>query len=75
MSRLNGVKTAALIGGAAVVGSGTASAGDGNLILCPTSDNTFYCQFVRGFNIFKMVLFIITVFIALYIAWITYRKM
>lgn len=33
---------------------------------CPASDQSFYCQFVRWFNMFKMVIFIIVFLVVLY---------
>lgn len=54
-------------GAAAGLGSALGNAGGMTLTTCTQGDNSFYCQFVRGFNIFKMVLFIIGVLIILYV--------
>lgn len=59
----------AVLGGAAV-GAMTASAG-GNPE-CKAGDNSFYCNFVRGFNIFKMILFVVVILI---VAFFIYKMM
>ena len=33
----------------------------------PPEDKSFYCKFVKGFNIFKMILFIIVVIVIVYL--------
>lgn len=68
-SASNFVKGAALTGGAATIGSGVASAGNTTMLPCPADDKSFYCQFARFFSMFKMVIFVIAVFVVLYFLW------
>lgn len=67
------MKTGLVAGGASAVGSGVASAGGTTVTTCPPGDTSFYCQFVKGFNIFKMLLFIIGVLVVLYVIWSIWR--
>lgn len=53
----NELGAAALAAGGSLIGG----AGGTTITSCPADDNSFYCQFVKGFNIFKMILFIIVI--------------
>lgn len=62
---------------AAGAGAGIANAGGTTITTCGKDDNSFYCQFVKGFNIFKMILFIIGILVIVYILytiWAASRK-
>lgn len=61
------MSTAVAAGGASALGGGLASAGGATITSCPAEDKSFYCTFVKGFNIFKMVLFILGVVFILYV--------
>ena len=64
----SGSGTALLAG--AVGSSMVSNAGGATITTCPPEDKSFYCNFVKGFNIFKMILFIIVV---LTIAYVLYK--
>jgi hypothetical protein len=67
--------TAGGVGGTllgAGVASGISSAGGTTVTTCPPEDKSFYCQFVKGFNIFKMILFIIGILIVIYIVYLIF---
>lgn len=65
-SKKNNLANTALLGtGAAAVGGAMAGAGGTTLTTCPPDDKSFYCQFVKGFNIFKMLLVIFGVLIVI----------
>lgn len=50
-----------------IAGQSLVNSGGGTLSVCNADDDTYYCNFVRGFNIFKMILFIIFIlFIIVY---------
>lgn len=53
---------AAGVGGAVVSGAGGVTVSS-----CPADDQSFYCKFVRGFNIFKMILFIVVILVIVYV--------
>ena len=59
------VMAAGIAGG--LLGSG---AGGTTVTTCPPEDKSFYCMFVKGFNIFKMI-FVIIAFLV--VAWILYK--
>lgn len=59
----NGTFGALAAGGLA---GGLGSAGGVTVSTCPPEDTSFYCKFVKGFNIFKMILFILAIFVVLY---------
>jgi hypothetical protein len=42
-----------------LAGESLANSGGSTLSVCGPNDNTYYCEFVRDFNIFKMILFIL----------------
>ena len=51
-----------LVAGAVGVGAlATAGAGGDTVTTCPPTDNSFYCKFVKDFNMFKMVLFMLLI--------------
>lgn len=60
---------AALIGGTAL---GAMTSGAGGAPECKSGDTSFYCNFVKGFNIFKMIIFIL---IILVVIWFIYKMM
>lgn len=53
-------------------GSLLGGAGGATITSCPPEDNSFYCQFVKGFNIFKMLLFIIVILVVGYFLYTTF---
>lgn len=59
----DGTKTA-LIGSG--VGALVSGAGGVTVTSCGANDQTFYCKFVRGFNLFKMLFFIIAIIVMVY---------
>lgn len=59
----NGTNTALLAGAGASIVSG---AGGTTLLTCKDDDNSIYCKLVRAFNVFKMGLAVIVVFIIIY---------
>ena len=61
-----------LIAGAG--GALTAGAGGTTVTSCPPDDNSFYCTFVKGFNIFKMILFIIAILIGIVFIWYQFKS-
>lgn len=63
-----GVAGAAGVAGLAggMLGSG---AGGTTTTSCPPEDKSFYCQFVHGFNILKMLFVIIAFLFILWIFW------
>ena len=42
----------------------------GTVIQCKDSDTSFYCNFMKGFNFFMVVLFILFIFYNIYIFFI-----
>jgi hypothetical protein len=59
--------------GALLVGAAGATllsgAGGTTVVSCKDGDNSFYCKFVRGFNILKMVLVVIVLILLGYFAY------
>ena len=55
-----------LTAGAAGAASSLGTAGGVTVSSCPPDDKSFYCSFVRFFNIFKMLIVIIVVIIIAY---------
>ena len=51
---------------ALALGGATSGAGGTTITSCPPGDETMYCKLVKGFNIFKMILFILTVLGSIY---------
>lgn len=49
------------------VAAGVSSAGGTTVTTCPPGDTSFYCTFVKGFNILKMVLFILSILLLAYL--------
>ncbi len=67
--------TAPILATAAPVGVAALSGAGGTTITsCPPDDNSFYCNFVKGFNIFKMILFIIVILVVIYIIYALFGK-
>ena len=63
----SGVGSGLLVGAAgATLLSG---AGGTTVVSCKDGDNSFYCKFVRGFNILKMVLVVIVLILLGYFAY------
>lgn len=60
----------------AAAGGMLGGVGGTTLTTCPATDQSFYCKFVRGFNIFRMVLAIIIFLVLLYFVyvWIFAKK-
>jgi hypothetical protein len=54
------------------VAGGVMNAGGVTVSSCPADDQSFYCKFVRGFNVFKMLLFIIFIIVAAYFIYIMF---
>jgi len=54
------------------VAGGVMNAGGFTISSCPANDQSFYCKFVRWFNMFKMVLFIIFVIVMIYFLYIMF---
>lgn len=44
--------------------------GGTTLTTCPSSDQSFYCKFVRGFNIFRMIIAIILFIVLIYFLYV-----
>lgn len=61
-----------LIAGAG--GALAAGAGGTTVTSCPPEDTSFYCTFVKGFNIFKMILFIIAILIGILFIWYLFKS-
>lgn len=57
----------AAAGGASALGGALGTAGGMTVTSCPSGDTSFYCTFVKWFNMLKMVLFIIGVIIVIYV--------
>jgi hypothetical protein len=57
----------AVAGGA--LGGMVGGAGGTTITMCTAEDQSFYCKFVRGFNIFKMILYVIMIFVLIWIVW------
>lgn len=55
--------------GAVALGGMISGAGGTTITTCKDGDDSFYCKFVKGFNIFKMILFIIAVLVIVYMLW------
>lgn len=72
-SMSSGTGTMGLFAGSAVAG-GVSSAGGTTITSCPADDKSFYCQFIKGFNLFKMILFIIAFIIAIYVLYKMFVK-
>lgn len=71
----NGMGSALLPAAAAGGAVALADAGGSTVTKCDGENaNSFYCKFVQGFNIFKMVLFIIIVLVLLYFIWSWFKK-
>jgi hypothetical protein len=51
---------------ALAIGGATSGAGGTTITSCPPGDESMYCKFVKGFNIFKMIVFILTVLGSVY---------
>jgi hypothetical protein len=49
-------------------------AGGATVTTCPPEDTSFYCKFVKGFNIFKMILFIVAILIGIVFIWYLFRS-
>jgi hypothetical protein len=64
----NGVSSNALLVGAAGA-SLLSGAGGTTIVSCRDGDNSFYCKFVKGFNIIKMILFVIVLILVGYFAY------
>ena len=62
----SGLGPTLLTAGAAGAASSLGTAGGVTVSSCPPDDQSFYCSFVRFFNMFKMVLVIIIVLIIAY---------
>lgn len=58
----------ALVAGSALL----SNAGGITVTSCTAEDNSFYCQFVKGFNVFKMLLFILAILIGGYFLYTMY---
>ena len=54
----------------AAAGGMLGGVGGTTITSCPASDQSFYCKFVRGFNIFKMIIAIIVFVILLYFLYV-----
>jgi hypothetical protein len=61
-----GIGTGTAILGATALGSVVSGAGGTTITSCPTGDTSFYCRFVKGFNIFKMILVILIVLVFIF---------
>jgi hypothetical protein len=59
--------SALAIGGASAIGTAAGSAGGTTITSCPANDTSFYCTFVRWFNMLKMVIFIIALIALIYV--------
>ena len=57
MARGRGISNLPLFG--FIAGETLVNSGGTTVSVCGPNDNTTYCSIVRGFNIFKMILFII----------------
>lgn len=53
----------------AVAGGLVSGAGGSTLTTCKSDDTSFYCTFVRWFNMFKMVLYMIVVLVIIVVLW------
>lgn len=72
---MNNMQTEDKVGIAAGVGGAImGGAGGTTLTNCPPEDNSFYCQFVKGFNLFKMLLVIIAVIAVAVFLWYMFKK-
>jgi hypothetical protein len=67
-SNSTGVSPNAVVAGAAGVGL-LSSAGGTTITTCTNGDDSFYCKFVKGFNMIKMVLFILILLLLGYFAY------
>lgn len=72
----SGISPGLAVGGAGLVAAtATQGAGGTTVTSCPSEDNSFYCKFVKGFNIFKMILVIlIIVGVIAFMAWFFWPK-
>lgn len=69
----DGTKTG-LVATAGAAGVGALSGAGGMTVSsCPPEEKGFYCSFVRGFNILKMILVILAVLVALYFLYVWWR--
>lgn len=69
-----GMTTADKVGLVAGAGGAIASSAGGTTVTtCPPDDTSFYCKFVKGFNIFKMLLFIVAVLIGIWFVWYLFK--
>lgn len=69
MTATDKVGIAAGVGGAIMSGAGGTT-----VTTCPPEDNSFYCKFVKGFNIFKMLLVILAVIIGVVMLYYFFKK-
>lgn len=60
----------------AAAGGMLGGVGGTTLTTCPAGDQSFYCKFVRGFNIFRMIIAIILFIVLIYFlyAWFFAKK-
>lgn len=61
----NTTTAGAVAGG--VGASMVSGAGGTTLVSCSSGDDSFYCKFVKAFNVFKMLLFIVAIVICAYL--------
>ena len=54
---------AGVLAGGVALSSVMSGAGGTTVTSCPPGDNSFYCRFVKGFNVFKMILVILVILI------------
>lgn len=59
-------KSMLAVGAASGVAGGLSTAGGVTVSSCPADDKSFYCKFVRFFNMFKMILIILIVVAVIY---------
>ena len=60
---------AAVLGGTAI---GAMTSGAGGAPKCKADDTSFYCNFVKGFNIFKMIIFVLVIIV---VVWFVVKMM
>jgi hypothetical protein len=57
---------------AAGVGAGMSSTGGTTLSMCNSGDDSFYCKFIRFFNMLKMIIFLIVLVVVIYFVYNTF---
>lgn len=59
---------------AAAGGALSSGAGGSTVTTCPPDDSSFYCKFVKGVNILKMIVFILALVAALVFLYLMFRS-